>query len=112
MAGKKDSDKAKAKGKGKPAKGAKGGDGISIAGHPRVRAQVRRAKGWGALAGFCLVAYASISGGVDTFDVGLRALMGGVAGYVVVWATAVPVARAYVLAEARAARQRAAEAGD
>ncbi len=101
----KDADK---KGKGKGAAAA--GSPISVAGHPRMRAAVRRAKGWGALAGFGLVAFASAHAGAVAFDVVFRGLLGGVAGYVLAWAAAVPVARALVAAEARAARQRAAGA--
>ena len=81
---------------GKEKKGKKGkgtGGGPSVANHPRARAQIRMAKGWGGLIGFVIA--------------GLRALAAGVAGYVVAWGCAVTVWRHLVVAELRAA----AEAG-
>lgn len=98
----------------KPAKGTsktkkkktddKPGDAVpSVAGHPRARAQVRRAKGWGGLAGFGIAAYLSLKAGVPYADAGLRALAAGVAGYMLAWACAVTVWRHLVMAELRAA---------
>jgi hypothetical protein len=97
--------------KGKKNKKGKGsGDaaaGPSVAGHPRASYQVRRAKGWGGIAGFGLAAYFSHKAGVPTFDLGLRALIAGIVGYMVAWACAVTVWRHLVLAELRAALDRA-----
>src|ERR1700733_3853325 len=92
------------KDKGKKGKGA--GDaagGPSIAAHPRASYQVRRVKGWGGVAGFALAAYFSYKAGVPTFDLGLRALIAGIVGYMLSWACAVTVWRHLVLAELRAA---------
>jgi hypothetical protein len=104
--------KSKSKGKdnGKGKKGKGGADasaGPSIAAHPRASYQVRRAKGWGGLAGFGIAAYLSYKAGVPTVDLGLRALVAGIAGYMVAWACAVTVWRHLVMAELRAATQRA-----
>lgn len=103
-----DKDKGKGKDK-KPKKGKKdGGDspaGASVANHPRARAQVRRAKGWGGLLGFGIAAYLSLKAGVPTADAGLRALGAGVAGYIVAWGCAVAVWRHLVVAEMRAAHE-------
>ena len=91
-------------------KGKKGAaDGPSVATHPRARSQVRRAKGWGGLAGFGLAAYLSLQAGVPFVEAGLRALAAGAAGYMVAWACAVTVWRHLVLAELRAAAERASE---
>jgi hypothetical protein len=90
----------------KPAKGgAKGGDVLpSIANHPRAGAQVARAKAWGGLAGFLFVGFLSWKAHVPVSDLLLRAIMGGIAGYVVAWAAAVAVWRHLVIAELRAVR--------
>ncbi len=78
----------------------------SIFNHPRARYQVRRAKGWGGIAGFVIAGYLSYKAGVPTFDVGLRALMAGIVGYMLAWMCAVTVWRHLVLAELRAAVER------
>src|SRR5215469_6217574 len=100
-------DKSKKKGK----KGKKGDgqatSGPSIAAHPRASYQVRRAKGWGGIAGFALAGYLSYKTGVPTFDVLLRAIVAGIVGYMLAWACAVTVWRHLVLAELRAAHERA-----
>jgi len=83
----------------------------SVANHPRAGAQVARAKAWGGLAGFALVALLSWRAGAPVTDTLLRALAGGVVGYVAAWAAAVLVWRHLVIAELRAVRgHRAAEA--
>jgi len=82
----------------------------SVANHPRAGAQVARAKAWGGLGGFVLVAVLSMRAGVPTADALLRALLGGIAAYVAAWACAVAVWRHLVIAELRAVRRhRAAE---
>jgi hypothetical protein len=92
----------------KQKKGAAPADGDaslpSIANHPRALAQVARAKSWGGLGGFGLGAYLSYKAGVPMSDVLLRALLGGLAGYVIAWAGAVALWRHLVMAELRAVR--------
>lgn len=95
-------DKGKKKGKGTSDSAA----GPSVAAHPRASYQVRRAKGWGGLIGFGAAAYVSYKAGVPTFDLGLRALIAGIVGYMLAWACAVTVWRHLVLAELRAAIER------
>jgi hypothetical protein len=104
----KSSDKAEDK-KAKAKKGKGAGDaaaGPSIAAHPRAGYQVRRAKGWGGLAGFAIAAYLSYKAGVPTAELGLRSLIAGIVGYMLAWACAVTVWRHLVLAELRAVRER------
>ena len=79
---------------------------ISVAAHPRAAYAVRRAKGWGGLIGLLLVAWYSHRAGLVAVDVALRALTGGVVGYVVAWVIALQVWRHLVIAEARAAAER------
>jgi surface antigen len=101
----------KGKKKGKGEDGGSGVAGASVANHPRARASVRRAKGWGGLIGFGIAAYLSLQAGVPAADAGLRALGAGVVGYVVAWTCAVAVWRHLVVAEMRAAYERAAQHG-
>lgn len=77
--------------------------------HPRAAGQIRAAKGWGGLGGFALVAIFSWRAGVPGFDTGVRALIGGIAGYVVAWAGAVHAWRHIAVAEIRAAHRVAIE---
>ena len=95
----------------KAARGKPGAAMPSVANHPRAGAQVARAKAWGGLGGFALVALLSLRAGVPTADALLRALLAGVVAYVATWAAAVLVWRHLVVAELRAVRRhRAAEA--
>jgi hypothetical protein len=100
--------KDKTKGAKKAKKGAAAAsDGISIAGHPRAAARVRRAKGLGGVGFFAIAAYLSYKAGVPADQVALRALAVGIAGYMLAWACAVTVCRQLVLAELRAAVESA-----
>jgi hypothetical protein len=108
----KKADKANEKAEGKKEKGKKGKGkngataGPSVAAHPRASYQVRRAKGWGGIAGFAIAAYLSHQAGVPTFDLALRALVAGIVGYMLAWGCAVTVWRHLVLAELRAIAER------
>lgn len=95
---------AKGKDKGKKAKKGKGAaDGISVAGHPRAAAAVRRAKGFGGVSFFLITAYFSYKAQVPPDQVAVRALIAGIGGYLLAWMCAVTVWRQLVLAELRAA---------
>jgi hypothetical protein len=94
-------EKKRKKGKGDAA------SGPSVAAHPRASYQVRRAKGWGGIAAFAIAAYLSYKAGVPTPDVGLRAIVAGIVGYMLAWACAVTIWRHLMLAELRAAHDRA-----
>ncbi|HUJ34716.1 MAG TPA: hypothetical protein VLW51_05865 [Solirubrobacteraceae bacterium] len=85
---------------------ARGAVAPSVANHPRASYQVRRAKGWGGVAGFAIAGYLSYKAGVPTFDVGVRALVAGIVSYMLAWMCAVTVWRHLVLAELRAAVER------
>jgi len=75
---------------------------MSISAHPRATDSIRRTKGWGGILGLVLVGWLSLRAGVVPFEAALRALAGGVAGYVAAWLVAVQVWRHLVVAEARA----------
>ena len=101
----KDDKKKDKKGKGKGKADASAGP--SVAAHPRASYQVRRAKGWGGVAGFGIAAYLSHKAGVPLVDLGLRAIIAGMVGYLLAWACAVTVWRQLVLAELRTIAERA-----
>jgi hypothetical protein len=82
---------------------------ISVSAHPRAAYSVRRAKGFGGLIGLLLVAWFSHRAGLMAVDVALRALTGGIVGYVVAWVITVQIWRHLVIAEARAAAERVRE---
>jgi hypothetical protein len=97
------------KGKEKKSKGKKGkaspsvdAGAISVASHPRASDAVSTLKAWGGLIGFGLTAFLSLRAGVPLAQVGMRAIIAGIAGYLVAWACAVAAWRAIVAAEARA----------
>jgi len=93
----------KAKGDKKARKGKGAADGISVAAHPRAAAQVRRAKGFGGVAFFLITAYFSYKAQVPPDQLAMRALIGGIGGYLLAWMCSVTVWRQLVLAELRAA---------
>ena len=103
MAKDKSNAKGKAKGDKKGKKGKGAADGISVAGHPRAAAQVRRAKGFGGVTFFVLTAYFSFKAKVPADQIAVRALIAGIGGYMLAWMCAVTVWRELVLAELRAA---------
>jgi hypothetical protein len=103
MAKDKSGAKGKAKGDKKGKKGKGAADGISVAGHPRAAAQVRRAKGFGGVTFFLITAYFSFKAGVPADQMAVRALIAGIGGYLLAWMCAVTVWRQLVLAELRAA---------
>jgi hypothetical protein len=96
--------KKQKQGAGGTAKGANGE--ISLAGHPRARQHIRMAKGWAGLAGCSFAGYVGWKAGLPFFDAVLRALLWGVASYMVVWFLAVQVWRQLAIAEVRAAEKQ------
>jgi hypothetical protein len=95
-----DGDKKKAKKRGKTAGDA---DYSSIATHPRASASVRKTKAWVGLAGFVVAALLSLKASVPMFQVFERALVAGLAGYLLAWWASMVVWRHLMLAEQRAA---------
>ena len=86
------------------AKGAAGQ--IKLSEHPRARHHIRVAKGWAGLAGCAFSGYVAWKAGLPFFDAVLRALLWGVAAYMVVWFLAVQVWRQLAIAEVRAAEKQ------
>ncbi len=100
---KKKAQQKKRKGSGKKSTG---GDGASVASHPRASAQIRAAKAWTALLGFALAGALSLKANVPPEQIGLRALGAGAAGYMIGWACAVTVWRQLLVAELRAKHEQ------
>jgi hypothetical protein len=73
--------------------------GIRLTSHPRARRDIAMAKGWGGLAAFGVVLFLSLRAGVPLSDALWRSILGGVAGYVLGWGSAVAVWRHVALAE-------------
>ena len=96
----------------RPKKGAaaeSGAAAISVSAHPRAAYSIRRAKGFGGLFGLLLVAWLTYRAGALPVDAAMRGLVGGLAGYLAAWTISVQVWRHLVVAEARAAADRARE---
>lgn len=83
---------------------------LSVAASPRAAGSVRRAKSWGGLVGFGLVFLLSTRQGMPYADAGLRALVGGIVGFMTAWAGSVTVWRHLLRAQASAAARAAAAA--
>jgi hypothetical protein len=86
---------------------------VRLSAHPRAQRSIARAKSLGGLIGFLLGLCLASKAGLPAWDSGLRALVGGVTGYVLIWLAAVQLWRQIAMAEYRAAdklrRQRVAE---
>lgn len=81
---------------------------VRLSAHPRARRSIARTKAIGGLVGFVAGFWLSSKAGLPSWDVGVRALAGGIGGYVLLWLFAVTVWRQYALAEFRAAEVRRA----
>lgn len=73
---------------------------------PRAQAQIRAAKGWAGIGGFVLTLYLALQAGLPAFDACVRALVFGVALYLVAWMAAIVVWRQLALARVETARRR------
>jgi uncharacterized membrane protein (DUF485 family) len=84
----------------------------TVSKHPRARRSIRTIKAWAALIAFILVEYKCVKAGM-TFDQSVtRALLAGIAAYVIAWVAAVIVWRQLVVAEIEALRRRLIEAAE
>ena len=81
-------------------------DYVRLSAHPRAQRSIARAKAFGGLVGFLIGLWLGSRAGLPAWDTGVRALAGGIAGYVLVWVAAVQVWRQLVLAEYRRAEKR------
>ena len=85
---------------------------LTLATHPRAARRIRQAKGWGGLVGFALVAWLCWGAGMSAFDAGVRALGGGIVGFLAAWAASLTFWRILVEAEHKVAAERELAAKD
>jgi uncharacterized membrane protein len=88
--------------------GATPDDYVRLSGHPRAQRAIKRAKSMGGIAGFVLSFFIAQKSGVAAFETGVRALVGGIAGYVLIWIAAIQVWRQIAIGEFKAAERRRA----
>ena len=81
-------------------------DYVRLSAHPRAQRSIARTKALGGLIGFVIGFWIASKAGLPAWDVGVRSLAGGIAGYVLLWLAAVTFWRQYALAEYRAVQRR------
>jgi type VI protein secretion system component VasK len=81
-------------------------DWVRLSAHPRARRSIARSKALGGLVGFLLGYWLGSRAGLPAWDTGVRALVGGITGYVLIWVVAVQLWRQIALAEFRHAETR------
>ena len=79
---------------------------ISVGGHPRARASIRRTRARAGIVGFVLVLALSLNAGVPVYETLWRALAGGVVAHFGAWIAALALWRRLVVAELELARRR------
>lgn len=99
----------RARGRATGPKGARAADSLTLANHPTAPVQIRQAKGWGGLIGLGLAVAVSWNAGASPFEVGSRALVGGLVGLLLAWALAVYVWRHLALGHIKLMKDEAAE---
>jgi hypothetical protein len=82
---------------------------VRLSAHPRATRSIARSKALGGLIGFVLGLWFASRAGLPSWDTGLRALVGGISGYVLIWIAAVQLWRQIALAELRAVQKRRAQ---
>jgi hypothetical protein len=85
-------------------------DYVRLDKHPRAQRSIARAKAFGGLAGFLIGLWLGSKAGLPAWDTGMRALAGGIAGWLVVWVAAVQIWKQLVIGEYRAAERRREQA--
>jgi hypothetical protein len=87
---------------------------VSLAEHPVAAAKIRRAKAWAGIGGFVLMTVVGLQHGSPLEATLVRALVGGLAANLLVWAVLLAVVKRLLIAQAtvaaRAARARRAAA--
>jgi hypothetical protein len=84
-------------------------DYVRLSAHPRAQRAIARSKALGGLIGFLIGLWLGSRAGLPAWDTGVRALGGGIAGYVIIWIAAVQIWRQVAIAEYRHAAKRRSE---
>jgi uncharacterized membrane protein len=85
-------------------------DYVRLDAHPRAQRSIARAKAIGGVVGFLVGLWLGSRAGLPSWDTGVRALAGGIAGWLIVWVAAVQIWKQLVIAEFRAAEQQREQA--
>lgn len=85
-------------------------DYVRLDAHPRAQRAIGRAKAIGGVIGFVIGLWLSSRAGLPSWDTGVRALAGGIAGWLIVWVAAVQIWKQLIIAEYRAAEQKREQA--
>jgi uncharacterized membrane protein len=80
-------------------------DYVRLAAHPRAQRAIGRAKAIGGVIGFVIGLWLASRAGLPSWDTGVRALAGGIAGWLIVWVAAVQIWKQLIIAEFRAAER-------
>jgi hypothetical protein len=83
--------------------------GLRLVDHPRARASIARAKGWGAIAGFAIAGWYGYRMGNPFVDVVIRCILVGALTSLAVWGVAQAIWKQIVFAELAAKRKEAVE---
>src|SRR5215212_5260016 len=83
---------------------------VRLEAHPRAQRAIARAKAIGGIVGFVIGFWLGARAGLPAWDTGVRALAGGIAGWLLVWVAAVQIWKQLILGEYRAAEARREQA--
>lgn len=85
-------------------------DFVRLDAHPRARRSIARVKAIGGVIGFVIGLWLGARAGLPSWDTGVRALAGGIAGWLLVWLAAVQIWKQLILAEYRVAEAKREQA--
>src|SRR5215217_1563038 len=85
-------------------------DYVRLAAHPRAQRSIARAKAIGGVIGFVIGLWLGSRASLPAWDTGMRALAGGIAGWLIVWVAAVQIWKQVIIAEFRLAEQKREQA--
>ena len=85
-------------------------DFVRLEAHPRAVRSIARAKAIGGVVGFVIGFWLGSRAGLPAWDTGMRALAGGIAGWLLVWVAAVQIWKQLIIAEFRAAEAKREQA--
>jgi len=85
---------------------------VSLQKHPTAGPKIRRAKAWAGIAGFLLMAVVGTRHGSPLEPTLVRALIGGIAANLLVWAVSLAVVKRVLVAQATTAARSARAARD
>ena len=83
---------------------------VRLEAHPRAQRAIARAKAIGGIVGFLIGFWLGSRAGLPAWDTGMRALAGGIAGWLLVWVAALQIWKQLILAEFRAAEAKREQA--